>query len=126
MSGTKAFSPDQVQLYIGTPPDDLEGTMTVLMKTNKYYTDGSLKQAKTSYTVTREWGRAAVEAGWAEDTEDVLPVQDSPGFREGNVAALQALVSGDGAADLLAFLANANDNGSRYIATDYVAGGYVF
>lgn len=35
-------------------------------------------------------------------------------------------VSGDGSADLLAFLANANDNGSRYIATDYVAGGYVF
>ena len=96
MSGTKSFSPDQVQLYIGTPPDDLDGTMTVLMKTNRYYTDGSLKQAKNSYTVTREWGRTAVEAGWAADAGNVLPVQDSPGFQEGSIAALQALVSPDG------------------------------
>lgn len=94
MSGTKSFSPDQVQLYVGTTPDDLEGTMTVLMKTNRYYTDGTLKQAKSSYTVTREWGRTAIEAGWAEDTGAVLPVQDSPGFQEGAVAALQAMAAG--------------------------------
>ena len=94
MSGTLPFSADQVQFAAGTLADDLSGTMTVLMKTNRYYTDGNLLQAKVSYPVTREWGRMAVEKGWAEDTGAVLPVQDSPGFQEGNVAALQALVSG--------------------------------
>ena len=78
MSGTKSFSPDQVQVYAGTPPDDLQGSMSVLMRTNKYYTDGTLKQAKVTYVVTREWGRAAVEAGWAEDASSVLPMPDTP------------------------------------------------
>lgn len=93
MSGTKSFSPDQVQLYIGTPPDALDGTMTVLMKTNRYYTDGSLKRSGVSYSVTQAWGRSAIEAGWAEDVDNTLPVQDGPAFKEGAVAALQGVVS---------------------------------
>ncbi len=96
MSGTKSFSADQVQVFAGTPPDDLSGTMTVLMKTNKYYTDGTLKQAKVSYTVTREWGKSAIEAGWASDVNNVLPLQDTPAFKNGSVEVLEGVASGMG------------------------------
>jgi hypothetical protein len=90
---TKAFSANAVNLFIGTDADALVGSMTILMKTNKYYTDGTLLKTGLSYTVTRAWGQMAVDRAWAGDTADVLPVEDTPNI---NGDALSALVAGAG------------------------------
>lgn len=75
---TQAFPANATNLHLGAAADTITGTMSVLMRTNKYYTDGSLKQTGTTYTVTREWGKLAVESGWASDASGVLPALGQP------------------------------------------------
>jgi len=90
---TQAFAADSAKDYLGTVENDLAGNMTVLMKTNRYYTDNSLKKTGVSYTVTREWGQVAVERGWASDVDGVLPVVPEPASLTG--AQYTALNDGD-------------------------------
>jgi len=123
---TQAFSADSAKDYLGTELDALTSTMTVLMKTNKYYTDNSLKQTGQSYTVTREWGKIAVEQGWASDTGAVLPVVPTPaGLTAAEVVATKPLVSDDGIApptsNVIAAVGAAGVlTGAYYYSTTYV------
>lgn len=97
MSGTKSFPADNVKLHIASAADAPTGTMTVLMRTNRYYTDGSLLQTGEEYTVTKEWGQDALSRNWCEDVADVFPETETPsGLTAAQVAATQALVPGDG------------------------------
>ncbi len=97
MSGTKSFPADNVKLHISSAADAPTGTMTVLMRTNRYYTDGSLLQTGEEYTVTKEWGQDALSRNWCEDVADVFPETETPsGLTAAQVAVTQALVSGDG------------------------------
>ena len=97
MSGTKSFPADNVKLHIASAADAPTGTMTVLMRTNRYYTDGSLLQTGEEYTVTKEWGQDALSRNWCEDVADVFPETETPsGLTAAQVAATQALASGDG------------------------------
>lgn len=97
MSGTKSFPADNVKLHIASAADAPSGTMSVLMRTNKYYTDGSLLRTGVQYTVTKEWGQDALSRNWCEDVAGVFPETETPsGLTAVQVAATQALVSGDG------------------------------
>lgn len=97
MSGTKSFPADNVKLHISSAADAPTGTMTVLMRTNRYYTDGSLLQTGEEYTVTKEWGQDALSRNWCEDVADVFPETETPsGLTAAQVATIQALVSVDG------------------------------
>lgn len=97
MSGTKPFPADNVKLHIASAADVPSGTMTVLMRTNRYYTDGSLLQTGVQYTVTKEWGQDALSRNWCEDVADVFPETETPsGLTAAQVAAIQPLVSGEG------------------------------
>lgn len=71
---TQSFDANTSKEDLGAPLIEGAGTMTILMKTNRYYTDGSLLKAKTSYSVSRDWGKIAVERCWASDTNSVLPM----------------------------------------------------
>ena len=96
MSGTKSFPADNVKLHISSAADAPTGTMTVLMRTNRYYTDGSLLQTGEEYTVTKEWGQDALSRNWCEDVADVFPETETPsGLTAAETAATKALVSGD-------------------------------
>lgn len=93
---TKPFSPAGVNLDLGTPATIPSGTMSVRMKRVAYYNSSRLAVGST-YSVSIEWGKWAVEQGYAEDLSGILPYQDSPaGLSSAETAAVQALVSGDG------------------------------
>lgn len=93
---TKPFSPAGVNLDLGTPVTVPSGSMSVRMKRVAYYNSSRLAVGST-YSVTIEWGKWAVEQGYAEDLSGILPYQDSPaGLSATETAAVQALVSADG------------------------------
>lgn len=93
---TKPFSPAGVNLDLGTPVTVPSGSMSVRMKRVAYYNSSRLAVGST-YSVTIEWGKWAVEQGYAEDLSGILPYQDSPaGLSATETAAVQALVSGGG------------------------------
>jgi hypothetical protein len=87
---TKAFSANAVNLFIGTPADGLVGSMTVLMKTNKYYTDGTLLKTGVTYAVTKDWGRMAVDKAWADDSAKILPEENPPNLDGATLSNLVA------------------------------------
>jgi len=94
MSGTNSFPADNVKLHIGSAADAPTGTMSVLMKTNKYYTDGNLLQTGVQYTVTKEWGQDALSRNWCEDVAEVFPETETPsGLTAAQITATQSLVS---------------------------------
>lgn len=94
MSGTKSFPADNVKLHIASAADAPTGTMTVLMRTNRYYTDGSLLQTGEQYTVTKEWGQDALSRNWCEDVADVFPETETPsGLTADEVSLIRGVVS---------------------------------
>ena len=107
MSGTKSFPADNVKLHISSAADAPVGSMTVLMKTNKYYTDGNLLQTGVQYTVTKEWGQDALTRNWCEDVADVFPETETPsGLTASQVAYVQEQVAGGGSPRILHIAAN--------------------
>lgn len=105
MSGTKSFPADNVKLHIASAAAAPSGTMSVLMRTNKYYTDGNLLQTGVQYTVTKEWGQDALSRNWCEDVAGVFPETETPsGLTATQVAATQSLVSADGIPPVVAIM----------------------
>lgn len=106
---TKPFSPAGVNLDLGTPVTIPSGSLSVRMKRVAYYNSSRLAVGST-YSVSIEWGKWAVEQGYAEDLSGILPYQDSPaGLSPAETAAVQALVSADGN---LAYAAVASTTGT--------------
>lgn len=75
---TQSTPANNSKQYLGTPRDTLIGYMSIKMRTNLYYTDGTLLQTGTTNTVTRDWGMRAVENAQAEDLGGVDPVMNRP------------------------------------------------
>lgn len=79
---TQSFPANAVNLFIGTPAEALVGSMTIRMKTSGvYYTTGVRLLKDTNYTVTREWGKMAIERGWAGAvvaSTPAFPFRDKP------------------------------------------------
>lgn len=92
---TQSFPADSAKQYIGTPMNAPTGMVTILMKTNRYYTDGTLLKTGISYSVTTAWAKTAVDSGWAADVPQAFPEIPAPGgLTAAQVSAVQALVSG--------------------------------
>lgn len=90
---TKSFTANAVNLFVGSLGDAQTGSVTVMMKTRKYYTDGTELKPGVAYTVTKAWGLSAVDKGWATNAAGDVLEQMGPNI---NGAALAALVSGAG------------------------------
>ena len=107
---TKSFPPSSVNFSLGTPADALAGTIPILMKTARYYTDGTRLAKGVTYSVDLAWGKMAVESGWASTSSALFPEEATPSLKGTSVSGgVNALVtaSGDttGAADVVAIQA---------------------
>ena len=93
---TKPFSPAGVNLDLGTPVTIPSGSLSVRMKRVAYYNSTRLAVGST-YSVSIEWGKWAVEQGYADDLSGILPYQDSPGgLNTTETATVRALLAGGG------------------------------
>lgn len=75
---TQAFPPSSSKTDVGTAQTPPGGNVMVLMKTNRYYTNGALLQSGKKYSVTAEWGKTAEERSWAKILDTATPERGTP------------------------------------------------
>ena len=75
---TQAFPPSSSKTDAGTAQTPPGGNVMVLMKTNKYYTDGTLLQSGRRYSVTASWGKSAEERSWGKIVDTATPERATP------------------------------------------------
>ena len=94
---TLPFTADAVNLFAGTTPSAQTGLVSIKMKTNRFYTDGTLKSTGNTYSLAKAWAQMAVEKGWASEVVSgtaLIPEQMSPAtLTAAQAAATQSLVS---------------------------------
>ena len=78
---TKSFPPSSVNFSLGTPADALAGTIPIIMKTARYYTDGTRLAKGVTYSVDLAWGKMAVESGWASTSSVLFPEEATPSLK---------------------------------------------